>query len=170
MSRPKSTIVLDWNNRVPKKVNILAWRVAHGRIPTRANLLKRGIGTNPMCILCEQETETEEHLFLNCIISVEVWNSLKTWWRTLPDSLLFWKNGTSNITLQLQSAIMLVYIWIIWNYRNSKAYSGKIKSHNEGGGVVVGSVDQIAPINGVAESLKLSTRLDAYRMVLSAVT
>lgn len=136
-SLPKSSIVWDWHNLVLKKVNILDLRVDHSRIPTRVNLLKRGIGTNPMCILCGQETKTEEHLFLNCRISWDVWNNLNSWWRTLPDSLtsvtdlMLWKNRTSNTTLQLQSAIMLVYIWVICGITGIRSPTKIIKSHND---------------------------------------
>lgn len=74
---PKSPVKWDWNNLVPRKVNILAWRLAYNRLPTRENLLKWGMGNSNQCALCNQVTESAAHLFLSCSISNEVWSNLK---------------------------------------------------------------------------------------------
>lgn len=63
---PKSNNCWNWNCLVPGKVNILAWRVCHGRLPTKENLYKIGIGPNPLCALCNQHVESESHLFTTC--------------------------------------------------------------------------------------------------------
>lgn len=106
---PKAPVQWTWNGLVPRKVNILSWRVAHGRIPTRTNLVKKGIGDNPNCILCGKEEETEEHIFLKCQVSYEVWQNLKSWWQFLPDrvveigDLLSYESNMGSNGVQIQA-------------------------------------------------------------------
>lgn len=40
---PQSDVKWVWNSLVPGKVNILAWRIRHGKLPTMGNLFKTGI-------------------------------------------------------------------------------------------------------------------------------
>ncbi|KAD3336918.1 hypothetical protein E3N88_32438 [Mikania micrantha] len=59
-----------WNNWVPKKVNILCWRIEQNRVPTVDNLLKRQLQVNSsICKLCGEEAESSHHLFIGCRIS-----------------------------------------------------------------------------------------------------
>ncbi|GKD42937.1 RNA-directed DNA polymerase, eukaryota, reverse transcriptase zinc-binding domain protein [Tanacetum coccineum] len=61
---------LRWNNLVPGKINILAWRIQSYRLPTRANIDKRGIDLHSiLCPFCEEQTEDENHLFALCPFS-----------------------------------------------------------------------------------------------------
>ncbi|KAL4559965.1 hypothetical protein LXL04_032112 [Taraxacum kok-saghyz] len=129
----------DWHNLLPRKVNILAWRVAHGRLPTNANLVKRGIGTNQICTLCKTEQETEQHLFVECDIAKEVWAGVKLWWHNLPSQpicigdMTKWRkdsnrdrNGDKNF---LQPAVILTFIWVMWSFRNKKAHTNSLDSY-----------------------------------------
>ncbi|GJX97779.1 RNA-directed DNA polymerase, eukaryota, reverse transcriptase zinc-binding domain protein [Tanacetum coccineum] len=55
-----------WNKILPAKVNILSWRVWHGRIPTRLNLDCRGIDLDTVRrLVCDDDTESEEHIFIH---------------------------------------------------------------------------------------------------------
>nr|KAJ0216180.1 hypothetical protein LSAT_V11C300132370 [Lactuca sativa] len=130
---PKSSNCWIWNQLVPRKVNILAWRVSHGRLPTKENLFKLGIGSNPLCTLCNQYAESESHLFTNCSVSLKVWSAVASWWHRFPPgfqsvtNLLHCKvNLQSNDDLGLlHEAVALVFIWVIWSFRNKMTYSEK---------------------------------------------
>lgn len=51
------------------------------RLPARSNLDKRGIDLHSTrCLLCDEDQETEFHLFAKCPISVDVWNAISSWW------------------------------------------------------------------------------------------
>ena len=55
-----------WHKKVPLKVSILAWRLLRDRLPTKSNLLNRGILSHEAAIcsdVCGQ-AETTSHLFL----------------------------------------------------------------------------------------------------------
>ncbi|PWA39329.1 reverse transcriptase domain, Reverse transcriptase zinc-binding domain protein [Artemisia annua] len=72
---------LRWNNLVPSKINILAWRIRNYRLATRANLDKRGIDLHSiLCPFCEEKIEDEDHLFALCTFSRNIWDLIRKWW------------------------------------------------------------------------------------------
>ncbi|OAY69027.1 LINE-1 retrotransposable element ORF2 protein [Ananas comosus] len=58
-----------WSFRVPLKVKVFTWIVLKKRPLTADNLLKRGWTGNTVCVLCESEEETVDHLFAQCVFS-----------------------------------------------------------------------------------------------------
>jgi len=53
----------------------LAWRVLLHRLPTKENLLMRGLDIeNSLCVICGMQRESGHHLFLTCKITVLVWS------------------------------------------------------------------------------------------------
>jgi hypothetical protein len=59
---------LIWHKQVPLKVTILAWRLLHDWLPTKANLVSRGILAPDLhdCVTGRGAIETGRHLFLSC--------------------------------------------------------------------------------------------------------
>ncbi|GJW13151.1 RNA-directed DNA polymerase, eukaryota, reverse transcriptase zinc-binding domain protein [Tanacetum coccineum] len=56
-----------WNNLVPKKVNIFAWRAVRGRLPVRIELDKKGIDLHTiLCPNCDEMCETIDHSLVFC--------------------------------------------------------------------------------------------------------
>nr|XP_043625455.1 uncharacterized protein LOC122596875 [Erigeron canadensis] len=66
-----SQVATRWNKLVPRKVNILGWRVLLNRIPTRSNLVNKSV---EFCPICDNTVETSDHLFGNCEIALKVWS------------------------------------------------------------------------------------------------
>ncbi|GKV31918.1 hypothetical protein SLEP1_g40572 [Rubroshorea leprosula] len=57
-----------WNSMPSSKISTFNWRLMLDRIPTKGNLLKRGVIKNTedrKCIFCEEKEEDSNHLFLN---------------------------------------------------------------------------------------------------------
>ncbi|PWA44258.1 reverse transcriptase domain, Reverse transcriptase zinc-binding domain protein [Artemisia annua] len=55
---------LKWVGWTPLKCNIMVWRADLNRLPTRVELVKRGIQLdNELCPLCVADQETSTHLF-----------------------------------------------------------------------------------------------------------
>nr|KAJ0194267.1 hypothetical protein LSAT_V11C800440220 [Lactuca sativa] len=134
---PKTPVgAWQWNNLVPGKVNILAWCVCYRRLPTRVNLKNIGIRSLTSCPLCNIVEESESHLLTKCQFSQEVWRSVQKWWYMLPllfgslNEMLQCRNlapGSDNLH-QIQEAVVLIYIWVIWKFRNDRIHSNTIKS------------------------------------------
>jgi hypothetical protein len=64
-----------WNNDSPPKVNSFCWLVAHGKLLTGENLLKRNIHGPFRCELCRNAMETSQHIFLLCPFAISVWKT-----------------------------------------------------------------------------------------------
>jgi hypothetical protein len=64
------TVVEDfiWHKQVSLKVSIFAWRLLRDRLPTKANLVTRGIITKEanFCVSGCGAVESAQHLFLSC--------------------------------------------------------------------------------------------------------
>ncbi|XP_045815654.1 uncharacterized protein LOC123908955 [Trifolium pratense] len=72
---------LIWHPQVPLKVSIFAWRLLRDRLPTRANLVTRGVlsSTIDSCVFGCGVTEPVHHLFLSCSIAGSLWDLVYAW-------------------------------------------------------------------------------------------
>ncbi|KAJ0455782.1 putative reverse transcriptase zinc-binding domain-containing protein [Helianthus annuus] len=83
--RPNNNVQMKWKGWVPLKCKIMVWRVLLNRLPTRVELIKRGITLpSDSCILCDSELETTIHLFTGCFFSAEIWSRIEFWCRLSP--------------------------------------------------------------------------------------
>nr|KAJ0223650.1 hypothetical protein LSAT_V11C200099500 [Lactuca sativa] len=81
--------------------------------------------------ICHGAPESEQHIFLECPVSREVWQLICKWWRLLDYPLVSTRDllqCKGNIAghqrlAWIHEAIMLTFIWVIWKYRNLRAQS-----------------------------------------------
>ncbi|XP_076890385.1 uncharacterized protein LOC143541437 [Bidens hawaiensis] len=74
---PDTTWVFGWNNWIPKKVCVLAWRVGLECVASLAELAKRNIVFElVLCLLCGEVDETVVHIFTSCGFAQDVWQIL----------------------------------------------------------------------------------------------
>jgi len=124
-----------WKAWVPSKVVVFSWQLLLDRIPTRLNLIRRGV---PLpngglgCAFCETPSESSVHLFLSCPSILPVWYQVATWlgWEfVIPLGLArqfqyFTGLGASK---RVRLGLLLVchaVIWIIWTSRNDLMFFG----------------------------------------------
>ncbi|GJT97390.1 reverse transcriptase domain, reverse transcriptase zinc-binding domain protein [Tanacetum coccineum] len=99
--------LLRWNNLVPGKINILAWRIRNYRLPTRANIDKRGIDIHSiLCPFCEEQIEDEDHIFA-------LYTALNVLEMADDGDLNFGEKISS-----LFDVVVLCAIWWMWRARN----------------------------------------------------
>ena len=70
-----------WHKHVSLKVSIFAWRLLRDRLPTKANLAKRGIITtiDRFCVAgCGHEDDVQ-HLFLSYSTFGTLWQQMRSW-------------------------------------------------------------------------------------------
>jgi hypothetical protein len=68
-------------------LSLCSLHVILGRLPTRANLLTRGIiqgGEAALCLACSEATESENHLFVSCPYAWKVWALVHRWFGFHP--------------------------------------------------------------------------------------
>jgi hypothetical protein len=65
-----STVAVSalWNKDVLLKVVLFVWRLFRDRLPTKDNLLRRGVISydSRLCVACFYSEETGSHLFIHC--------------------------------------------------------------------------------------------------------
>ena len=74
MSHSKSTWKGLWKVRIPNRTKTLLWRANKDALPTRANLVKRKVLTDPSCQICRAEPESTLHALWSCPKLKEVWS------------------------------------------------------------------------------------------------
>ncbi|GKB24141.1 RNA-directed DNA polymerase, eukaryota, reverse transcriptase zinc-binding domain protein [Tanacetum coccineum] len=110
----------------PKKVNICIWRAVNDRLPTRANLLLRGLTiSSSLCPLCGLKEESLHHIILSCLVVSQLWSKFWKWWRinhphnmsSISDVLDF-SPPISKDHCKIYQASLYVFIREIWSWRN----------------------------------------------------
>ena len=109
-----------WNRLVPIKIRICFWRARIDRLPTKNNLIKRGLNNiDDVCALCTEENETSDHVFVSCRMAGEVRRAINSWRKLLP------VNCTKSERL-LREMVGQAYIWAVWNGRNNAIFRNQV--------------------------------------------
>ncbi|GJT57855.1 RNA-directed DNA polymerase, eukaryota [Tanacetum coccineum] len=124
---PSSDVATRWVKFVPIKVNIFAWRASLDRLPTRGNLISRGVTMDsPLCPICELTLEDSSHLFFSCDLGKSISQRICRWWNIQWEevsSFVDWYTWFSSIRLPSKLKAMLEGVfytawWHIWSFRN----------------------------------------------------
>ncbi|XP_045791761.1 uncharacterized protein LOC123886488 [Trifolium pratense] len=126
---------LIWHPQVPLKVSIFAWRLLRDRLPTKANLVIRGIlsSSAQLCVAGCGEVESAHHLFISCSFFGSVWALVCTWidipltdFSTIRDHFVHFTSsaGGSRARRSFLQLIWLVSVWVIWTERNHRLFRG----------------------------------------------
>ncbi|GJZ63923.1 RNA-directed DNA polymerase, eukaryota [Tanacetum coccineum] len=119
---------------VPNKVNIFAWKLYLDRLPTRDNLLHRGVFVpNSVCPICTSAQEDCSHLFFKCCLVTNIVRRICRWWNidwSPLGSYIEWLSWFKAIRLNsfLKSILEGVFYtawWSIWFFRNQVLFSSQ---------------------------------------------
>jgi hypothetical protein len=126
---------LIWHSQVPLEVSIFAWRLLRDRLPTKANLVTRGIlpTTAHMCASGCGEMESAHHLFLSCGTFGSLWALVCSWigisvvqYTSLRDHFVQFTSsaGGSRARRSFLQLIWLACVWVVWTERNHRLFRG----------------------------------------------
>ncbi|KAK5818384.1 hypothetical protein PVK06_023320 [Gossypium arboreum] len=104
-----------WKSDLPSKLKITAWRAT-----LKSNLRTKRLITDDVCPRCKQEVENRNHVFRDCTVSKETWNSLNFIWPVNLVDLEFMEWFTwivSNSSMDICRSFLYT-IWAIWLARN----------------------------------------------------
>nr|GEW95908.1 RNA-directed DNA polymerase, eukaryota [Tanacetum cinerariifolium] len=127
-SHPKVT---RWVKCIPKKINIFVWRARRDCLPTRQNLIRRGVVIeSDVCPLCEDSVEESQHVFFQCFIAQCVIYRICRWWDLDGQNLTSfsdWQAWFLSIRLPSKTKMLLegvfyVAWWYIWGFRNRSVF------------------------------------------------
>jgi hypothetical protein len=131
-----------WRSPAPSKLIAFSWQLTHNRIPTRDNLVSRGIikGVDSTgCVFCSNVIETSCHLFLHCQFASAVWIAIFKWLGIIiimPPSIpiLFEYMSSFAKSKKDRNGLMLVWhttLWLIWKARNDVIFNNLVKAAPE---------------------------------------
>ncbi|KAF8740105.1 hypothetical protein HU200_013821 [Digitaria exilis] len=118
-----------WKCKVPPKVRVFWWRVAHEFLPSRANLHRRHMEPLGTCETCGAQAETSFHALTECTYARAFWQRLKELTgvklpllnqRTRVIDLL-----DGSLCSELERNIILCGMWSIWQSRNDRHHGKK---------------------------------------------
>jgi hypothetical protein len=124
---------LVWHKQVPLKIFIFAWRLLRDRLPTKSNLVDRGI-ISPEVHFCVSDCggiETTQHLFLSCSTFGSLWALVRSWIdflavypHALPDHVVQFTFAAGGLRARRSflQLIWLAYAWVVWNERNHRLF------------------------------------------------
>ncbi|GJT66397.1 RNA-directed DNA polymerase, eukaryota [Tanacetum coccineum] len=78
---PSDSIDTRWVKYIPIKINVFAWRVRLDRLPTRVNLLRRGVVLeSSLCPMYGLLPEDIQHVIFRCDIAQAIFRKICRWW------------------------------------------------------------------------------------------
>ncbi|GKA08517.1 RNA-directed DNA polymerase, eukaryota [Tanacetum coccineum] len=108
---PHQAAQTRWIKYIPIKVNIFAWRARQDCLPTRVNLIRRGITIEsslcPVCSVCEEDVC---HIFFRCDLAQLVLRRICRWWGLDPhdwSSFQEWQSWILSIQFSSKVKAML---------------------------------------------------------------
>jgi ribonuclease HI len=122
-----------WSANMPNAVKTFMWRACHNLLPTKENLVKRKVISDPSCPICGLETETTSHILWECISASDVWGVSKRFFqkkscsnpdfRQLAEDMFF--DGSEEMF-----EIFSVIARLIWVRRNEWIHEGTFTHPN----------------------------------------
>ncbi|XP_074277669.1 uncharacterized protein LOC141601300 [Silene latifolia] len=111
---------LVWNNWNIPKHSMTTWLRMHKGMNTKSKLVRFGCCVDDLCILCQRQPETMEHLFTNCVYTVRVQTHLVQWYGgsfpTVNNLIVVSKN---NMQWKIKVAMFNAFNYSIWYQRNN---------------------------------------------------
>ncbi|GJT14412.1 RNA-directed DNA polymerase, eukaryota [Tanacetum coccineum] len=136
---PDSSTPTRWCRFIPKKVNILIWRILRNRVPTRWNFSRKGVDINSLfCPNFSIIPETTNHLFWVCPLATALWMNIFKWVDpmyptcNIIQDLYGWLDHYTSSSLHklIMEAIVGVTIWTLWNFRNESIFGAQALLHS----------------------------------------
>lgn len=123
-----------WKMDVPLKIKVFDWELYHDILPTRVNLINRGMDIYQNCPLCRSRPETVAHIFWECKLTRSMWqDSFPVTNDVFPNDRFgrrssdycerIWSNCTGGNLEEDRCRRNLITCWQTWNYRNSIVHS-----------------------------------------------
>ncbi|KAJ1700191.1 hypothetical protein LUZ63_008703 [Rhynchospora breviuscula] len=118
-----------WNLKLPPSIKFFLVLLAHGRLLTQEQLLKRNFQIQQQCHLCQQDLlETADHLFTRCDFSSQVWMRVGMDANQLIDVHSLLSKICSTGTAKETSTLLSTGVWAIWLERNNIVFRDEIRN------------------------------------------
>ena len=118
-----------WGLKIPPRVQVFLWLLSNNKLLTRDNLSKRKNIADKTCLFCG-ENETIHHLFFDCCVAVETWNSCADILNiqgahSFETVARWWISNKKHTVLNMCTS---AFLWSLWKLRNNICFQGVIWS------------------------------------------
>lgn len=108
-----------WGVKIPSKVNIFVWRLAHVSLPTADVRAARNMAKDVACSLCNAAADSWHHSLIEC-------NTTKAVWGLMDDDVVnlvqagnygdpkLWLFNLMEVASEAEVVRVLVTLWSIW--------------------------------------------------------
>ncbi|XP_048503189.1 uncharacterized protein LOC125498907 [Beta vulgaris subsp. vulgaris] len=115
-----------WNRLAVPKHRVISWLAIQGRVKTADGLSQMDITSDTQCKLCCVHTESNQHLFFQCVYAQRTlkyvldWLGFKSRLDQLERSLmrLHSRRGKSKFQKQIYAAVITAGVYHVWWARN----------------------------------------------------
>jgi hypothetical protein len=126
--------IYDDSNLSDLELKVFSWQLLLNRLPTKDNLLFRGVlpqASNGSCVWCDYSPESANHLFLFCKAAHVVWYEIFKWLGVvivMPPNIMIllecFLESTRNTRLRKGFCfIWHTVVWSIWCARNNNNFN-----------------------------------------------
>lgn len=110
-----------WCMKLPAKVRIFLWRLAHDSLPTRMNIKRKHVDLDTLCPVCRRLDEDGGHTFLKCKFIKQVWRGMDLEETRLGLLSLSSADAVVEAICKLsfeKQVLVDIGLWDWWNTRN----------------------------------------------------
>ena len=114
------------------KIKIFLWQLCHNALPSRANLLRKGLYIDPVCPACRSDIEDIDHLFAGCHMVQKTWDLAvhHNWLFSHPffPSLPSVREGLQTLYNARDNSLprVAILLWSIWKSRNAMVFENDV--------------------------------------------
>ena len=120
---------LIWKQRRPLKIRLFAWLLLQRRLMTRAFCLRIYPDSPVSCPLCNRGVEDCDHLFFQCSLAQEAWQSVTVTRLDVISAETFWTSLSGNFfRREADWRCIFAVLWAIWTHKNEVIFRGATPS------------------------------------------
>lgn len=123
-----------WSPRSIPRQSFHAWLVVLDRTPTRDRLISWGLQVSHLCLLCNANSESRDHLYMDCPFSFDLWTLIATKCQLLP--LQNWYaliNQMTSLPPPRSKKLLCLLAWKavmywLWRERNERLHANTFRT------------------------------------------
>ncbi|XP_039007586.1 uncharacterized protein LOC120135385 [Hibiscus syriacus] len=118
---------------------MIAWMAILDRLPTKNSLQRMGIISDGLCVLCNDDLETRDHLFIECSLADSLWKailhlsglrpSFSSWNNFLASTSHAWK--CKSLLITILKLAWCAFLYSLWEERNRRLFKGNSRNEAE---------------------------------------
>ncbi|KAF5472530.1 hypothetical protein F2P56_009241 [Juglans regia] len=118
-----------WSLEISGTVKHFLWKASQDVLPTRKNICKKQVLTNPLCMIYKEDEEIVTHVLWRCIVANDIWadntSLVQKWSVNESEFMELWKRFSECLT-EAEQKWVAVAMWRIWLRRKHFMFQGKM--------------------------------------------